>query len=1319
MKYLPVTTKIEPWDETTFDSTLKLFKSILDYFLHQRKLIGDLKRLLDSTNSGIYSTEISDFLALEYNSKSISFLCSTSEQNEFVLMPGNTRFNSLNKQRVKDMLNTLPDVLQSQFFRSQFKHNLTHHMETTEFHLAIDMDIICGKLWVPALLVVSITLSSLFDLSIQLTAVEKHFGIYTNCPEQINDEITHLLPVVKIVGESYDEATLKHSLDKVICYFRLITIEKLVIHILRIKKAFCFTGQFSIIESISNLLLDTADNQLSIITPELLSTADTLSDLTELYLEILQTLLYCVELFTWTAGVLDKSADLDNLIDLALNSVDSTCFLVNRVTSFKDVCTIFMPFIIQVEAIDQHGFLAKLKLVHDNLQNTDKSHALLAMSRDCAKESELEFWKELKQTHTSIGGKTISQLKRLMESGKFILSTNSNTRNIDDILKLYVFPNTSLGFTTQWYSLEVLREMQINIILITPLMHEDKDTAKFLAILEEVIILANLILQMHTSGNIFFREFSHEYTCQSIDSVKQDTAFLRNECKQWTAQLVEARDNNYLLNYFTASQIVNIQVGLENMNKGEDLERDTFHLLSLVRKQLTQRYVENVNRRVKHESSSFPIYESLDFIATLSSGIGSVYQDNTCKSPGISLPPFSTDDDDNDDDDDDEPIDMLIKDLYKASNKTTYSLNDVGLFLSHLCSDKIREQTVVHSFLIDNEPNLIFIKKSNLLIFVLSLYLQTYSRTYFPSHHEVLICSEHTSLEEIDIFWRRALNSPSSTEIFCLAFIENLRYEIAVQSVTSLKNYLQLKEKRNSRREFLLVLLCSSETEQLCYMATALAQYKRMHTLITDTEVLKDCMFQRITHIRSSTNGAPYFPNMPSSVIDPDKSCVRIISSEIAGSGKSLTVLRLEEKLKEIANVPLSANMCTTINVFESQGCEHRAATKLIESPVSASQYGRIYHLDISATSYEELIPFLFKLLITGVICDKFGRIWRCSKRNFFVIEITLSSQSPEMLNFLALFPDWKCLTPSKTLEYLKTNDEPPIGSQISLFDQKEMESSEYQRVYAYLRKFESKEKFQNIDTYNYKPTDPQCENPVDLLGVLLKYCSIDKHSWNVLKHFISFLNSQLVACERNIYCNIMMTVDKSWKGFKTFLVESMILMSRDFTTPSLRNSLEGAPTDIIQGYCIEPRRKWEEKNHPYIFLNEDGHTMSFFGIYITEQMNQLDSFVAKRVVIGKKVFPKELYRTLKLNKADLEQDCSTWDRNKIISILSNVMNNSAIPWTDIDPCYVLTIDNLKKILAIHMRFRCNIPVIIMGETGCGKTRLINFMCKLQAREEV
>ena len=39
----------------------------------------------------------------------------------------------------------------------------------------------------------------------------------------------------------------------------------------------------------------------------------------------------------------------------------------------------------------------------------------------------------------------------------------------------------------------------------------------------------------------------------------------------------------------------------------------------------------------------------------------------------------------------------------------------------------------------------------------------------------------------------------------------------------------------------------------------------------------------------------------------------------------------------------------------------------------------------------------------------------------------------------------------------------------------------------------------------------------------------------------------------------------------------------------------------------------------------------------------------------------------------------------------------------------------LKKVGAILFILRCGIPVVIMGETGCGKTCLIRYMCGLQS----
>ena len=45
------------------------------------------------------------------------------------------------------------------------------------------------------------------------------------------------------------------------------------------------------------------------------------------------------------------------------------------------------------------------------------------------------------------------------------------------------------------------------------------------------------------------------------------------------------------------------------------------------------------------------------------------------------------------------------------------------------------------------------------------------------------------------------------------------------------------------------------------------------------------------------------------------------------------------------------------------------------------------------------------------------------------------------------------------------------------------------------------------------------------------------------------------------------------------------------------------------------------------------------------------------------------------------------------------------------DVGYVLTVDNLLKMISILMRLRVSLPAIIMGETGCGKSSLIRNMC--------
>jgi len=47
------------------------------------------------------------------------------------------------------------------------------------------------------------------------------------------------------------------------------------------------------------------------------------------------------------------------------------------------------------------------------------------------------------------------------------------------------------------------------------------------------------------------------------------------------------------------------------------------------------------------------------------------------------------------------------------------------------------------------------------------------------------------------------------------------------------------------------------------------------------------------------------------------------------------------------------------------------------------------------------------------------------------------------------------------------------------------------------------------------------------------------------------------------------------------------------------------------------------------------------------------------------------------------------------------------------DSAYVLTLDYTIKMLNIHERYKCGVPVIIEGETGVGKTALVEMLSKL------
>ena len=134
--------------------------------------------------------------------------------------------------------------------------------------------------------------------------------------------------------------------------------------------------------------------------------------------------------------------------------------------------------------------------------------------------------------------------------------------------------------------------------------------------------------------------------------------------------------------------------------------------------------------------------------------------------------------------------------------------------------------------------------------------------------------------------------------------------------------------------------------------------------------------------------------------------------------------------------------------------------------------------------------------------------------------------------------------------------------------------------------------------------------------------------------------------------------------------------------------------------------------SHPYIFFNQDGQSITFVGFMVTESGDLVDP--VHEGIIEQSILTPQLYAGLIKNQVNFDDDYRQWQKSTMIEKIATVMGIE-YPY-DPDDTYVLTVDNLIKILAIQMRFRCGIPVVIMGETGCGKTRLIRYMCDL-ARE--
>ena len=88
------------------------------------------------------------------------------------------------------------------------------------------------------------------------------------------------------------------------------------------------------------------------------------------------------------------------------------------------------------------------------------------------------------------------------------------------------------------------------------------------------------------------------------------------------------------------------------------------------------------------------------------------------------------------------------------------------------------------------------------------------------------------------------------------------------------------------------------------------------------------------------------------------------------------------------------------------------------------------------------------------------------------------------------------------------------------------------------------------------------------------------------------------------------------------------------------------------------------------------------------------------RELYERQVLDKYLARALSLPLSEVTEVVATGTQYKTLELVDN--NN-----------YVLTLDYALKMINIHERRECGMPVIIEGETGVGKTELLKMLSKL------
>lgn len=211
--------------------------------------------------------------------------------------------------------------------------------------------------------------------------------------------------------------------------------------------------------------------------------------------------------------------------------------------------------------------------------------------------------------------------------------------------------------------------------------------------------------------------------------------------------------------------------------------------------------------------------------------------------------------------------------------------------------------------------------------------------------------------------------------------------------------------------------------------------------------------------------------------------------------------------------------------------------------------------------------------------------------------------------------------------------------------------------------------------------------------------------SYTIVNIFLGVLADQLKKLSSSVFFR---TTNIQHERLKSELVNALKNMSTDFSSRSInacrsaQMASMGFSKENMSLTCAEILAKrtesmirWEDSNHLMVLFHYDLHTVS--ALY-------RDKHKVPQQILN--LFESQLKEKLQ----DFEKKSQDELRIILLKLVQYPPKIDSVILDEMSKHYALTPDNLLKMVLIVLRLQGHQPIIIMGETGCGKTSLIRYL---------